>query len=343
MVPLSVPGCIHNAVGRATGKTSAFKPIDDAIRNMQKLHIETPVIESVPLSQGVKGIAWLKMDALQPSGSFKLRGIGNACQKYRSNGAQRFISSSGGNAGIAVAYSGRKLRIPVTVVVPESTTQRAIDAIRQENADVIIKGKTWQEAHTYSVTMTDRNSVYIHPFDDPLIWAGHSTIIDEVVQSHIVPDVVVLSVGGGGLLCGIIEGLKRHDMANVPILAVETCGADSLAASMKAGRHVELPDIKSIATSLGAKKVAAAAYELCHKHDVISHVVSDKDAVDACMQFSIDHRLLVEPACGASLSTLYNPVDVLSNKENILVIVCGGAGVTCAQLDAWKKNWMTTQ
>ena len=92
---------------------------------MQNLHIETPLLESVPLSQSVKGKVWLKMEALQPTGSFKLRGIGNVCQKYLSNGAERFISSLGGNAGIAVAYSGRKLRIPVTVVVPESTTKRA--------------------------------------------------------------------------------------------------------------------------------------------------------------------------------------------------------------------------
>ena len=100
---------------------------------------------------------------------------------------------------------------------------------------------------------------------------------------------------------------------------------------------MELEDIKSIATSLGAKKVATTAYDWCLKHEVVSHVVSDKDSDDACLQFSIDHRLLVEPACGASLSTLYNPVEVLTDKEKILVIVCGGAGVTFAQIDAWKQ------
>ena len=305
---------------------------------MQSLHIETPLIESIPLSRKVNGKVWLKMEALQPSGSFKLRGIGNACQQYLSEGADKFISSSGGNAGIAVAYSGRKLRVPVTVVVPETTPKRAIAAIRQEEAEVIVKGKTWQESHNYAVTLTGRNSIYIHPFDNPLLWAGHSTLIDEVTTSDIIPDVVILSVGGGGLLCGVIEGLRRHRLTHVPILAVETHGADSLSASFKAGRHMELADIKSIATSLGAKKVAAAAYERCQKHEVISHVVSDRQAVDACLQFSVDHRLLVEPACGASLSTLYNPVEVLADRENILVVVCGGAGVTYAQLAAWKQK-----
>ena len=302
------------------------------------LHIETPLIESLPLAAGVQGHVWLKMEALQPSGSFKLRGIGYACQEYLREGAKRFISSSGGNAGIAVAYAGRKLGVPVTVVVPETTSQKALAVLHQEEAQVKIHGRIWQEAHTYAVQLSEEsNAVYLHPFDDPLIWTGHATLIDEVRQSGMVPDVVVLSVGGGGLLCGVIEGLRRNDMAHVPILAVETEGADSLAASLRAGQHVELEDIKSIATSLGAKKVAIAAYEWCYRHEVASHVVSDLEAVTACLRFSQDHRLLVEPACGASLAALYEGADFLSGKQNILAIVCGGIGVTISQLEQWER------
>ncbi len=302
------------------------------------LHIETPLIESLPLSRRVKGRVWLKMEALQPTASFKIRGIGHACQHYFSEGAKRFISSSGGNAGIAVAYSGRKLGLPVIVVVPETTTKKAIEAIEQEGAEIIIKGSTWHEAHHYSLGLTDSDSVHIHPFDNPLLWTGHATIVDEVRKANLHPDAVVLSVGGGGLLCGVIQGLHRNNMPDVPVLAVETEGADSLSASLKAGRHVELDEIKSIATSLGAKKVAKAAYDGCTKHEVISHVVSDMEAVDSCLTFSDDHRTLVEPACGAALAALYNPADFLKDKECIIIIVCGGAGVTISQLEALKQE-----
>jgi L-serine/L-threonine ammonia-lyase len=305
---------------------------------MNTLHIETPLIESIPLGREVRGKAWLKLEALQPSGSFKLRGIGNACQTHLRRGAKKFVSSSGGNAGIAVAYSGRQLGIPVTVVVPESTTERAIDAIRQEGAEVIVEGKTWHEAHNYSLKLTDSECVHIHPFDDPLLWKGHATILDEVKKSGLSPDVVVLSVGGGGLLCGILEGLHRNGMTNVPVVAVETHGANSLSASLNAGRHVELESITSIASSLAAKKVAKAAYDWCGRHNVVSHEVSDFEAVDSCLRFLADHRLLVEPACGASLAVMYNPIDLLMDKENILIIVCGGVGVTVSQLDEWKRN-----
>jgi len=303
---------------------------------MKTLHIETPLIESIPLGKKVKGKVWLKLEALQPSGSFKLRGIGYACQTYLRRGAKKFVSSSGGNAGIAVAFAGRQLGLPVVVVVPESTTENAIEAIKQEHAEVIVRGGSWQEAHDYSLKLTDSECIHIHPFDDPLLWDGHATILDEVKKSGLSPDVVVLSVGGGGLMCGIIEGLCRNNMATVPVIAVETVGADSLATSLSAGQHLELDDITSLATSLGAKKVAKATYDWCYKHEVVSHVVSDMEAVNSCLEFCNDHRLLVEPACGATLSTLYNPIEFLMDKKNILVIVCGGSGVTIDKMNDWK-------
>ena len=132
------------------------------------------------------------------------------------------------------------------------------------------------------------------PFDDPVIWDGHGTIIDEIRNSGLHPDMVVLSVGGGGLLCGIIDGLRRNAMPDVPVLAVETMGAHSLWASLQAGRHLEIEDITSVATSLGAKKVAEAAFTLSRQHPVISRCVSDAQAIDACLKFAEDHRLLVE-------------------------------------------------
>jgi L-serine/L-threonine ammonia-lyase len=306
--------------------------------NKEKLHIATPLIQSQIFSNEVAGNVWLKIEALQPSGSFKLRGIGNACQTYQIQGAKRFISSSGGNAGIAVAYSGNKLNIPVTVVVPESTPERSVELIKQQNAEVIVDGKIWQEAHQFAMNLLGPNIFYIHPFDNPLLWQGHASMIDEVVHDGLEPDVVILSVGGGGLLCGVIEGLHKNNLADVPIIAVETEGADSLAHSIKEGKHAELENITSIATSLGAKKIAGAAYQWNSRHKIISHVVSDRQAINACLQFCLDQRILVEPACGATLAVLYSPIDFLKDKENILVIVCGGAGVSIEQLEEWDKK-----
>ena len=302
---------------------------------MTSLHIETPLLKSQTLSAIINKTVLLKMDAMQPSGSFKIRGIGLACQEYAANGANHFISSSGGNAGIAVAYAGRQLNIPVTVVVPESTSERAKTLIRQENATIIVHGASWQEANELAQSMVREHDAFLHPFDNSLLWRGHASIIDEVANSGVKPEAVVLSVGGGGLFCGVAEGLLRNGWNNVPVITAETIGADSFAQSLKAGRRVELTSISSIATSLGARQVCERAFQIATQHPVKSTVISDSAAVQACHRFLDDHRVLVEPACGASLALIYENAPELESFDTLLVIVCGGVTATIRQLEKW--------
>jgi L-serine/L-threonine ammonia-lyase len=298
------------------------------------LHIETPLLPSNALATADQAV-WLKMEALQPSGSFKMRGIGHACETYAARGARRFISSSGGTAGIAAACAGRRLSLPVLVVVPETTSERARALMRRENAEVLVHGASFQEANALALSMVGEHDAFIHPFDDPLLWTGHASMIDEVARTGLRPDAVVLSVGGGGLLSGVVEGMQRHGWHDVPVIAVETEGADSLAQAMAAGALVELPRIASIATSLGARRVSGQALALTRRHPVRSVVVSDAAAVAACMRFMDDHRVVVEPACGASLAAVYDHHRALAGCARVLVIVCGGVTATVAQLHAW--------
>jgi L-serine/L-threonine ammonia-lyase len=248
------------------------------------------------------------------------------------------VSSSGGNAGLAVAYSGRKLGVPVIVVVPESTSERARELIMQESAEVIVHGASWQEAHYHALALIDQHAAYIHPFDDPLIWEGHASLINEVATFGLEPDAVVLSVGGGGLLCGIAEGLRRVGWSSVPIVTSETIGAESFYKSVQANELIELDEISSIATTLGAKKVAARALEVSREYRVLPHVVSDREAIEACLNFADDHRIIVEPACGAALALAYQPVDALKARRDVLVVVCGGAGVSYQKLIEFRNK-----
>ena len=304
---------------------------------MKPLHIETPFFESRALTIGAGRTVWLKLEAMQPPGSFKIRGIGLACQEYVRRGAERFISSSGGNAGIAVAYAGRHLSVPVIIVVPETTTDRAKALIQQEGAEVVVHGSSWHEANALALSMVKESDAFLHPFDDPLIWQGHASLVDEVVRSGVKPDVVVLSVGGGGLLSGVVQGLHRNGWIDVPVIAVETQGADSLAQSVRAGYRVELAAITSIATSLGATQICEQAFSWSEKHPLRSIVVSDQDAVSACQRFLADHRVVVEPACGASLAVVYDGAPELEEFKSVLVVVCGGVTVTVEQLREWSK------
>ena len=162
--------------------------------------------------------------------------------------------------------------------------------------------------------------------------------MDEIDRAGFKPDAVVLSVGGGGLLCGVVEGLHRNGWGTVPVFAVETVGADAYAQSLRAGERIELPAITSIATSLGARQVSAQAFELARRHPIEPVVVSDREAVEACLRFMDDHRVVVEPACGAALALAYRAGERLARYERVLVIVCGGVTATVEQLQRWGRE-----
>ena len=299
---------------------------------MSNLYIETPTVLSEPLSDRLGKPVWLKLENLQPSGSFKLRGIALLCQHEVAGGARGLVSSSGGNAGIAVAYVGRKLSLPVRVVVPETTTEVARRLIRAQGAELLVHGASWYEADVYARQSLSAHEAFIHPFDHPLLWQGHSTMIDEVARAGVKPGAVVLSVGGGGLLSGAVAGLQQLGWFDVPILAMETLGAESFALALAAGEVVQLPAISSIASSLGARQICDQAFLSAQQHTVMSQVISDAAALRACDILLNDHRIMVEPACGAAVAAVTESSVHLAGVESVLVIVCGGATMTAARL-----------
>jgi L-serine/L-threonine ammonia-lyase len=287
------------------------------------LHVVTPLVESPSLSRASGRSVRLKIESAQPSGSFKMRGIGHACEHHARRGATRFMSSSGGNAGLAVAHCGHLLGVPVRVVVPTSTGERAKALIAAQGAEVVVHGASWAEADAHLRGLLAPADAYIHPFDDPLLWTGHASMIDEIAAAGIAPDAVVLSVGGGGLMCGVIEGLRRNGWGHVPVIAVETRGADSLAQALAAGERITLPAITSIATSLGARQVS-------------------RQAVDGCLAIDREQGLVVEPACGASVVPVLRDDPALGGAKTVVVIACGGVSATREQLLAWKDDLANT-
>jgi L-serine/L-threonine ammonia-lyase len=308
---------------------------------MKHIHVVTPLWESPSLAAALGAPVYLKVEALQPVGSFKARGMGAACQASHQAGARRLVCASGGNAGYAVAYAGRQIGIPVTIVVPQTTPAWTQDLIRREGASVIVHGQSWDDSHAYALQLAQGAEVaYIHPFDDPRVWHGHASLVHEVAEAGLKPGGVVVSVGGGGLLCGLLEGMHQVGWQDVPVLAVETEGAASFAAAVQAGRLVTLERIDTVATTLGARTVCAEALAWAGRHRVTPWTVTDRAAVAACLRFADEHRLLVEPACGASLAAVYGQAGPLQGLTSVLVIVCGGAGVNLRLLAEWKQKFI---
>jgi L-serine/L-threonine ammonia-lyase len=306
--------------------------------NMQDLHSVTPVWESY---FPAKNRVFYKMEALQPSGSFKIRGIGRLCVHAVQNGATRIVASSGGNAGLAAAYAGKTLGVPVAVFVPATTGESMRERLRKLDAVVTEHGNVWDETHAYAEKHAEsHNAAYVHPFEHPMIWEGHATIIDELQDIGFKPKNIVVSVGGGGLLLGLLHGLAKVGWNDVNVFSVETEGTASLYESIKAKNLITLPAIAGIATSLGARTVAAEAFKQSMAYNVRPVVVSDQEALAGVLQFANEKRVLVEPACGAALAVTYSKQEILPDGDT-LVIVCGGSNVTLEQLESWKQMTQT--
>jgi len=269
------------------------------------------------------------MECYQPTGSFKIRGMEELCRYHFKEGRREFIASSGGNAGYSLGYIGKKLDLKVKVIVPKTTSEFMINKMIGLGTEVEVFGNVWDEAHQYALQVSrERNAVYVSPFDDPLLWRGHSTIINECAKQMKKPDKIIVSIGGGGLLCGILEGMARNGWDKTQVITTETIGAASFYKSYHAKKIIELKEISSIATSLGAKKVAERSLDLAYNFDVNPFVMSDNEAVKASVEFLDEYKVLVEPACGAAISVPYFHADLIGENETVLVIVCGGVGTT---------------
>lgn len=265
------------------------------------LHIFTPLVYSEVLSEKTGHNIFLKLDALQPSGSFKIRGIGRVCQVAveRYGSSTHLICSSGGNAGLAAATAAKSLGVKCSVYVPETCEEAVKETLRGLNAEVIVAGPVWDtcdQAARKAVEAED-GAVYIHPFEGDDLVDGHSSIVEEIYQqvaessqaskdegSAAVPDMIVSAVGGGGFLAGIVRGISTRQSQSLssggPVLSpklvgVQDFGADGFSQSMNAyhddpignaDAHITLPAITSLATSMGARKCSALTLKLARKY-----------------------------------------------------------------------------
>jgi L-serine/L-threonine ammonia-lyase len=222
--------------------------------------------------------------------------------------------------------------------------------------EVIQYGESWQNADAYlreeilgKLDEGQVEGVYVPPFDHPLIWEGNATMIEEIKRQipggeFEKPDAVICSVGGGGLLSGICRGLDRVDWGYVQVLAMETVGADSLAKSLEKGERITLSAITSIATSLGAVRVAEQTFRCGQRKNVKSFVLSDAEAAMGAWRLADDQRLLVDPECGVSVALCYGGrlkrmLPWLGKDSKVVIIVCGGSAVTVEKLVEWRETY----
>lgn len=312
--------------------------IDAAFETVRRSLAPTPLIRSHYLSRKLGANVWLKLETLQPTHSFKVRGAFNAISQLPpQRRAHGVVTASGGNHGLALAYTAQMAGIPATVYLPRKSPPYRVRAIETLGAEVVLHGESWDESNVEArARARDNDAAYIHPFDDVHVMAGQGTIVSELVSQIPRIDLIVASIGGGGLLSGLISAAAAYSPAT-RIAGVETEGADSMYQSWRSGRIVELPAITSIAETLGARKTGQRQFDIITSHASELLTVSDQQAIDALLEILEQEKLLTEPATSCSVAALLAGKITIKPDENVVVVLCG-ANAGLPRVSAWMRG-----
>ncbi|KAF7322786.1 PALP domain-containing protein [Mycena chlorophos] len=340
----------------------------------------SPLVRSSRLSDADVSV-FLKLETVHPPMSFKWRGMSHFIRRAKEVHGPNVhaIIASGGNAGIAAAAAARVLDVRCTVLLPDWAAQATIDVLKRDNANVLVGGKDYQAVLDASRKLAEEtdNGVVVPAYDDPVVWEGHSSMVMELAeQLSTKPSAIFCSVGGAGLLGGIITGCARVGWEDVQIVALETIGSDCFYHSMALNRGASptsLPDgvtvlrdeVNNVALarfstfsskasgSLGASSPAAGVVKMAldRAGPVTCVTLPDELSMQAASAFADDHKLLVELACSTTLVPAYKRalldqlVPPTTSPRHCVFIVCGGYKVSVddvigyrAQVAAWPRD-----
>lgn len=289
--------------------------IFQARNNIAVIARNTPQIQLSLPSLGQERNVFLKLENLQETGAFKVRGAANKIlsldEKLRSSGV---IAVSTGNHGRAVAFVAKKLEIPATICISEKVPQNKLDNIRKLGAETVIVGQSQDEAEIHANQLIKAHGhTMIHPFDDPWIIAGQGTIGLELMESLPHLDTVIVPLSGGGLISGIALAVKSINH-NIHVVGVSMQDGAVMAQSLEAGQPIELPEANTLADSLQGGIGLQNRYTFDMVKDLVDEIVlvSESEIAEAMAYLFNEQHLVVEGASAVGVAAL------LQQKINIL-------------------------
>ncbi|MGC3962767.1 MAG: threonine ammonia-lyase, biosynthetic [Rhodocyclaceae bacterium] len=266
--------------------------------------IETPLDLAANLSRRVDNRIYLKREDMQPVFSFKLRGAYNKMSKLSPEQLARgVICASAGNHAQGVALSAQKMGVRAVIVMPTTTPQIKVDAVRARGGEAVLAGESFDEAYAHAVELGEREGLtFVHPYDDPEVIAGQGTIGMEILRQHAGPiDAVFCAIGGGGLIAGVAAYIKRL-RPHTRVIGVETVDADAMKRSLEAGERVRLQTVGLFADGTAVKFVGEETFRVCQQY-VDQVILVDNDAICAAIKDVFeDTRSILEPSGALALA-----------------------------------------
>lgn len=286
----------------------------------------TPTLEAVALKDDPAPGArlLLKLENLQPTGSFKVRGATNTVMSLSAEEKKRgLITASGGNHGLGVAFGARMSSCPAVIYLPESTPAVKAKKLEALGAEVIIHGAVWDDANAAALERAEKDGLtYIHPFADPRVIAGQGTTALEMLADNPEIDTLLVAIGGGGLIAGVATAAKATK-PDIKVIGIEPVGAPTHHAARAAGHLVTLDKIETQAGTLAPRSSAEINFELISKNVDDLVLVTDADMKSAAEWLWKEAGIAAELSGAAALAALRTGAVTAPADSSIGVIVCG--------------------
>ncbi len=286
---------------------------------------ETPLDHSPFFSELTGANVFLKLENLQFTGSFKLRGAFNKLLSLTpEQRAAGCVAASSGNHGAAVAFAMSKLGTKGVIFVPEGTSTTKVEAIKRAGGEVRFFGTDGLDTEMHAREYAAENGMcYLSPYNDEDIVAGQGTCGVEIAKQLPQADAIFVAVGGGGLISGVGSFLKSVN-PTMAVLACQPAASAVMTESVKAGEILELPSQPTLSDgTAGGIEADAITFDLCRAVTDDYVVVSEDQIAEAMRQFIDAHHMLLEGAAGVALAGLRLRADSYQRK-NVVVIICGG-------------------
>jgi threonine dehydratase len=340
----SIPSAASKAATTARPKASAKpapKPVARALKPADYLKkiltarvydvaVESALEPAKILSQRLNNTVLLKREDQQPVFSFKLRGAYNKMAHLSPAQLKKgVICASAGNHAQGVAMSAQKLGVRAVVVMPTTTPQLKIDAVKAWGADVVLAGDSYSDAYAHSVELQKREGLtFVHPFDDPDVIAGQGTIAMEILRQLQTLgsrrlDAVFVAIGGGGLIAGVANYIKAV-RPEIKVIGVQMNDSDAMIQSVKAKKRITLPDVGLFSDGTAVKLVGEETFRISREL-VDDYITVDTDAVCAAIKdVFVDTRSIVEPSGALAVAAIKQYVATHKTQgETYAAILCG--------------------
>jgi threonine dehydratase len=305
-------------------KLVSLADIQKADRILNGKVLRTPLVYSPYFSKQVEGEVYLKLENLQKTGSFKLRGATYKIQTHLNRiGPRGVVAASAGNHAQGVTLAARQAGVKATIVMPEWASLTKQEATRAYGGKVLLKGQSLAESIQKAMELAETEMTFIHPFDDPETIAGQGTIALEILTELPDPDLILVPVGGGGLIGGIATAAKSI-RPQTRIIGVQAAACPSTYRSCELGKIVRVEAQRTIADGIAVKQPGELTFQIIQEKVDEIVLVEEEQIGHAILTLLERKKILAEGAGAVPVGALLNPSTPIPRGRKVVLVISGG-------------------